>query len=75
MLYHAHTLGQLRKAIDSMIKIMGEDAHVGVERNHSPFIDDVLVEYVFINENKEVVGDEANDYHPKENETKSVRLS
>lgn len=76
MLYQGHTLKHLKKAVDSLIEICGEDACVGVANLYhgSLFIEDHLLDLVYINAQGEIVGTEGDDYVPKPGEVKAVQI-
>lgn len=80
MIYFAGSLKHLKQAVDSMIQVMGENAPVGrlcVLGGGKPanYMDDIQLEWVYINGSGDVVGDQANDYVPKEGEKSAVMIS
>jgi len=91
MFYTASTLGQFRDAIDAMIRWAGpsgpntpigtlwkpEPPHA-VGRTGALMSDSVTIEAVFIRSQEidiPVVGDEANDYEPKDGEFPAVLVT
>jgi len=77
VIYHFSTLGQLRDAVNSFIAIMGENAPVGIgyREGDVEFIEGVSsLDYVYINENGKIIGDEANDYKPNGGEWAAARI-
>ena len=82
MLYHASTLRQLDQAVQSLIELLDPDTLVSDTwecKNNSGgeyMSGDIMLEYIFINkETGLVVGDEANDYVPNENECPAIKIS
>ena len=84
MIYFAGTLKNLRSAVDSYIKLLGEDTVVGTKgcdcrkiTGDIDYLSDLIqLEYVFINKQTlTIVGDEANDYKPKDGEVPAVLIS
>ena len=84
MIYFASTLKEYKDVIDSYIKLLGENTRIGVmvadtsvKDNIRYFLDDLTqLEYVFINkEYGNIVGDEADEYKPKDGEVPAVLIS
>lgn len=66
MIYFASNLRQLRDAVDSYIKILGENTPVCVPCRTSSDVDTlVTLDWICIDGEGNIVGDEANDYELK----------
>jgi hypothetical protein len=76
MIYFSDTLKRLRDAIDSFIKVIGtEDVPIGTDDTRGGLDQLVTLDLVYVDANNNIVGDEANDYRPKDGERAAVRVS
>lgn len=76
------TTSQLEQAVKSLIELLGPDTLVSdtwesKTNSGGEYISgDVMLEYIFINKKTGlVVGDEANDYVPNDNECPAIKIS
>jgi hypothetical protein len=78
MIHFFNTVGQLKKTVDWAVETFGENTLIGsaITRNGIDYVDgDFQMDMVYIDKDGYVVGDEANDYKPKEDEYLAFRVS
>lgn len=79
MISHACSLIQLRERIDAFIAILGPDALVGTAERVTAGVESIdcliTLDWVMVNPDHRVVGDEANDYKKKPGDRDAVRIN
>lgn len=81
MHYNFNTLGTLRDAVNSLIQKFGENTYVGSHNQDENgeknifYIDEVnMLNVVYIDQRGTIVGDEANDYSPENNQMLAISI-